>query len=49
MILLWLMVTLAVAALAAGAVWLVRSRRPALHPELRRPLSTTPGRHKLVK
>lgn len=49
MILLWLITALAVALLAAGAVWRARSQRPELYPELTRPLSTTPGRHKLVK
>jgi len=37
------------AAVAAGVIWRVRSRRPVIYPELTRPLSTTPGRHKLVK
>jgi hypothetical protein len=44
-----LIAAIALAALAAGALWRVRSRRPAIYPELTRPLSTTPGRHKLVK
>jgi hypothetical protein len=46
---LWLIVAIALGALAAGVVWRVRSHRPVLYPELPRPLSTTPGRHKLVK
>jgi hypothetical protein len=47
--LLSVLATLALAAVAAGAVWRVRSQRPDIYPELPRPLSTTPGRHKLVK
>lgn len=49
MFVLWLIAALAVTAFAGAVVWRVRSRRPVLYPELRRPLSTTPGRHKLVK
>jgi hypothetical protein len=49
MILLWLIAVLAVALLSAGVVWRARSQRPELYPELTRPLSTRPGRHKLVK
>jgi hypothetical protein len=47
--LLSLIAAVALAAVAAGVVWRVRSRRPVIYPELARPLSTTPGRHKLVK
>ena len=49
MFLLSLFAALALAVVAAGVVWRVRSRRPEIYPELPRPLSTTPGRHKLVK
>lgn len=49
MFMLWLIAALALAGLAAGVVWRVRSQRPVPYPELERPLSTTPGRHKLVK
>ena len=45
----WLIAALVLAALAGGLVWRVRSQRTVLYPELPRPLSTTPGRHKLVK
>jgi len=44
-----LLAAVALAAVVAGVVWRVRSRRPLMYPELPRPLSTTPGRHKLVK
>jgi hypothetical protein len=40
---------LALAAVATGAVRRARSQRADIYPELPRPLSTTPGRHKLVK
>ena len=49
MFILWLIASLALVALAVGVVWRVRVSRPALYPEVQRPLSTTPGRHKLVK
>jgi len=49
MLMLWLIAAFLLAALAAGWVWHLRTKRPALYPELTRPLSTTPGRHKLVK
>ena len=45
----WLIAVLVLAALAAGVVWRVRSKRAVTYAELRHPLSTTPGRHKLVK
>lgn len=49
MLLFSLLAAVALAAVVAGVVWRVRSRRPLMYPELSRPLSTTPGRHKLVK